>query len=356
MLHHLDVGNSDQDMKTGVRSPQAGALHVLFQDTPFKELVHTFQYLDTDKLIPFEKLTAETAMYWRVLAEFLAEQTAPGAEEWLESIMPELSPFCSYVRKYIMEQDKGDEDGNWEFVAKELIRMTLIYDLGDEVGRQNLSKLIKDLLTSSKSPVTFVSSLVEVFNKVVKNPQSRIDQVAEIISELKDPLDTDTGLTSPDIFFSAPDTPATTPNTRDNDELIRAKQLAIAKLRVNMNMMKDQLDEAVQNQNFLSAQEIKSKMDQLEEEQLMLEGQLAAAKAAGMAPACAPAVMTTPSVSAADQIDDSGPQPDDPAVTLKCLRLLVSTLQVTKTKTIIDKILMTLYTRTPPSPSSTTSC
>lgn len=82
-------------------------------------------------------------MYWRVLAEFLTEQTAPGAEEYLETIMPELSPFCSYVRKYIMELEKDEEDGNWEFVAKELIRMTLIYDLGDEVGRQNLCKLIK---------------------------------------------------------------------------------------------------------------------------------------------------------------------------------------------------------------------
>ena len=333
LLHHLDVGNSDQDTKPGPgsKSAQAGALYVLFQDTPFKELVTSFQYMDNDKLIPFDKLTAETAMYWRVLAEYLAEQTAPGAEEYLEMILPELSPFCQYVRKYIMDLDKDDEDGNWEFVAKELIRMTLIYDLGDEVGRQNLCKLIKDLLTSSKSPVTFVSALVEVFNKVEKNPQSRVDQVAEIISELKDPLDEEVP-GSPDIFHSAPETPVTSSSeSRDNEELIRSKQLQIAKVRVNMNLMKDQLDEAVASQNFLSAQEIKSKMDQLEEEQILLENQLSAAKAAGMAPTVVKPVGGSPVDNpAAGQLDNENPvdtNVDNPAVTLKCLRLLVSTLQ-----------------------------
>ena len=285
--------------------------------------MNSFQYLDTDKLIPVEKLTAETAMYWRVLAEFLAEQ---GAEEYLEMILPELTPFCQYVRKYVMDLDKDDEDGNWEFVTKELIKMTLIYDLGDEVGRQNLCRLIKDLLTSSKSPLTFVSSLVEVFNKVEKNPQSRVIQVAEIISELKDPLED--APSSPDLFHSAPDTPVVnTAEQAANDEVIRTKQLQIAKLRVNMNEMKDQLDEAVTSQNFIVAQEIKSKMDQLEEEQIVLENQLSAAKANGMAP---PASAVSPSDnSTAGQLDpsDQSIDPDNPKVTLKCLPLLVATLQ-----------------------------
>ena len=189
LLHHLDVGNSDQGTKQGAKNAPVGALNVLFMDTPYKELVASFQYQDTDKLIPYEKLTPETAMYWRVLAEFFADQNGPGAVEYLESILPELTPFCQYARRYILELEKEDEDVNWEFVAKELISMTTIYDLGDEVGRQNLCKLIKDLLSSTKTPVSFIPTLVTVFTKVEKNAQSRIDQVAEIISELKDPLD-----------------------------------------------------------------------------------------------------------------------------------------------------------------------
>ena len=32
------------------------------------------QYLDQNRLVPYDKLTAETAMYWRVLTQFLAKQ------------------------------------------------------------------------------------------------------------------------------------------------------------------------------------------------------------------------------------------------------------------------------------------
>jgi len=329
LLHHLDVGNSDQDTKQGAKSAPAGALNVLFMDTPYRELVNSFQYLDTDKLIPYEKLTPETAMYWRVLAEFFAEQNGPGAEEYLETILPELTPFCQYVRRYVLDLEKVDEDGNWEFVAKELISMTTIYDLGDEVGRQNLCRLVKDLLTSSKTPVTFIPTLVTVFTKVEKNTQSRIDQVAEIISELKDPMVADTVPSdgaSPE-YHSAPETPLQSP--AQDEELIRAKQLQIAKLRVEMNMLRDQLDEAVTGQNFLVAQQIKAKMDQLEEDQAKLEDQLSAAKAVGAAPPQSAATAeATPAVTAAQlDLSDSSPVFDNPAVTLKCLRLLVATLQ-----------------------------
>ena len=77
------------------------------------------------------------------------------------------------------EQDAGDKEDlvNWEFVAKELITITTIYNLGDKVGRGNLVLLLKELLCISKTPVSFVPVLVEVFSKVESNVQQRIDQV-----------------------------------------------------------------------------------------------------------------------------------------------------------------------------------
>ena len=50
-----------------------------------------------------------------------------------------------------MDLEIDDNDGKWGVVAKKLIRMTLIYDLGDEVGRQNLYKLkISSLQASAR--------------------------------------------------------------------------------------------------------------------------------------------------------------------------------------------------------------
>ena len=192
LLHHLDVGNSDQEVaaRAGARpSAPAGALNVLFNETAPRELVEQFQYLDTDKLIPYEKLTPETAMYWRVLTKYLRDE---GAEDCLEELLPELTPFCQYVRHYVLEMEKEDEDLNWEFVTRELVAITGVFDLADEVGRQHLVSLVKALLTSPRTPASFIPALVEVFTRVEKDPQSRVNQVAEVISELKDPMQSST--------------------------------------------------------------------------------------------------------------------------------------------------------------------
>jgi len=323
LLHHLDVGNADQDTKMGNKSAPAGALGVLFMETPYKELVNSFQYLNSNKLIPFENLSAESAMYWRVLAEYLNEQENVGAEEYLESILPELTPFCQYVRKYILEFDKNDEDTNWEFVANELIRLATIYDLGDEVGRQNLCKLVMELISSNKTPVSFIPNLVLVYTKIEKNAQTRIECVAEIISELNNPLDT--GLSN---IPSSPKEKAVQQAMPD-EEAIRAKQLQIAKLRVDMNILRDQLDEAVNDQNFMIAQDIKLRMDQLEEDQVVLEEQLVALKMVDNA-SDDTKDMTGETEDAQFDLSDHYQDPnsdDNPTVTLKCLRLLVATLQ-----------------------------
>ena len=97
--------------------------------------------------------TPETAMYWRVLTKYLRDE---GAEDCLELLLPELTPFCQYVRHYVLEMD---------FVARELVAITGVFDLADEVGRQHLVSLVKALLTSSRTPASFIPALVEVFTR-----------------------------------------------------------------------------------------------------------------------------------------------------------------------------------------------
>ena len=70
-----------------------------------------------------------------------------GTEECLEQILPELTPYCQYVRRFVLETERGAEELDWEFVARELIALTAVFDLGDEVGRRHLISLVKALLT-----------------------------------------------------------------------------------------------------------------------------------------------------------------------------------------------------------------
>ena len=94
---------------------------------------------------------------------------------------------------------------------------------------------------------------------------------------------------------------------RQDEEVMRAKQLQIAKLRVELNLLRDQLDEALTGKNFLIAQQIKVQMVRLKEEQAMMEDQLSTAKATGAAPpASASTVDPTPGAATAAQLDLNG--------------------------------------------------
>ena len=46
-------------------------LNVLFKNVPYKELVQNFRYVDENRLVPFDKLTPETVVYWKALTGFL---------------------------------------------------------------------------------------------------------------------------------------------------------------------------------------------------------------------------------------------------------------------------------------------
>merc|ERR1719234_544228 len=341
--------------RAGARpSAPAGALNVLFNETAPRELVEQFQYLDTDKLVPYEKLTPETAMYWRVLTKYLRDE---GAEDCLEQLLPELTPFCQYVRHYVLEMEKEDEDLNWEFVARELVAITGVFDLADEVGRQHLVSLVKALLTSPRTPASFIPALVEVFTRVEKDPQSRVNQVAEVISELKDPMQSSTqkGQSSTsadsDAFFDAAET--LSPSPKKNAAAVQlerdvlAKQMGIAKLRVAMNEAKEELGKAVAGQDFIRAQEVKATLDGLEEQLVVAEEELRVLKgtSAAAASALASEKQVAPEATSVPESDDEEVQGgevdlDNPTVTLKCLKLLTATLQDPK----ITSLNATLHT------------
>jgi len=121
-------------------------------------LVENFTCLDpSTKLIPKDQLNPETVTYWKNLTKFLNEEAREkGIEEadaYLEKVLPELSNFCDYVRKFFDDAVGGKSDGasaeegttsneaaedstddvDINFVGKALIEMTTYFDLSEEV-------------------------------------------------------------------------------------------------------------------------------------------------------------------------------------------------------------------------------
>ena len=138
-----------------------------------------------------------------------------------------------------------------------------------------------------------------------KNPQARIDQIAEVIAELKDPM----SQRPPRLTTSLQETVV------DNvdHKLIRTLQLKIAELQVKQSEHKDDLDAAISEEDFIKAQEVKTRMKAVIEQRKALETEVENEKG---------------KVMVVEKVVEHEEEPrDDPAVTLKCLKLLVATLQ-----------------------------
>ena len=91
---------------------------------------------------------------------------------------------------------------------------------------------MKALLTSSRTPASIIPALVEVFSRVEKDPQSRVNQVAVVISELKDPMQSSTQKgqapisAGSDTFFDAAET--LRPSPKKNAAAVQVTTCAIS--------------------------------------------------------------------------------------------------------------------------------
>ncbi|XP_068227080.1 condensin complex subunit 3 [Palaemon carinicauda] len=225
-------------------------LTTLFRENSFADMAENFG-LDADKrIIEYGQLRPESALYWRCFAQHLRNE---GAEEALETIIPDLSKFSNYVHEYaIMDpKDTGDEQEmavlcmEREFVMTQLIKMTMLYDLSDEVGRRSLDNLVRSLLISNKIEEALIKELVEVFSKL-HPPTSRVTQLAEIISEIREP---------------ATKTVVMVPVSDDEQ---RKKKMQAAKIKVRMNQIREEIEESARGLDFSKAQLLKEELEELE--------------------------------------------------------------------------------------------
>ncbi|KAJ8316952.1 hypothetical protein KUTeg_004856 [Tegillarca granosa] len=168
LLGSLDVESSLETCELAVQE--------LLKSSSPEELVEKFDLLDESIMIPLEKLTSESSMYWQTVCKYI-HSLGTEAEVHLEKVLPNCVEFCKYIQKKTVEK--------------------LFHDLlvADHVGH-NLVKYI-------------------------------IPQLCEI---------------------------------RDYSDNL------IAKIRVNLNELKEELDKVVNDQDFSRAAEIKQNISELEHE------------------------------------------------------------------------------------------
>ncbi|NXW62073.1 CND3 protein, partial [Eurystomus gularis] len=246
LLHRLDVENC-----TEVASP---VLNAVFSLSPLPDFVHNCKNLDSRKLIPLEDLTAENVLYWRCLCEYLKSKGEEG-EALLEEMLPETSVYADYLLSYLKNMpvltEEQKEDFNCfenlmtkEFIGQQLILIIDCIDTTEEGGRKHLFVTLQKILVLPTTPTALIPLLVERLLSIVKDDDKRIQIIAELISEVREPV--------------------VTVNQPVDDAEMRRREVKLAEIKMKIFEAKDALEECITLQDFNKAAVLKDTITELE--------------------------------------------------------------------------------------------
>ncbi|XP_014744494.1 PREDICTED: condensin complex subunit 3 [Sturnus vulgaris] len=246
LLHRLDVENCPE--------VAISVLNAMFSLSPLHDIVQNCKNLDSRKLIPLEDLTAENVLYWRCLCEYLKSKGEEG-EVVLEQVLPEPAIYADYLLSYLQNMpilsEEQKEDFNCfenlmtkEFIGQQLILIIGCMDTMEEGGRKYLLVILQKILILPSTSAALIPLLVERLLSIVKDEDKRIQIIAEIISEVREPI-------------VAVDQPV------DAAE-IRRQELKLAEIKVKLFEAKQALEECITLQDFNTASVLKEKITELE--------------------------------------------------------------------------------------------
>ncbi|GAB0100375.1 Condensin complex subunit 3 [Sergentomyia squamirostris] len=207
------------------------------------------------KCVPLTALNNDVAVYWEAAVVHLQDM------DELNAIQPELTIFCQYVEKFCdsihFEPDKWQQMKN-QHTLLSLLQIVAMYDLGDEVGRDNLKKLLRSLLTKYDLNEMNISVIVRIMEQIYPVAEDRLQVMVEIIQEI--------------LQFG--DANVTTIDSEMESTLLRAAdielQLKVSALKVKMMDLKEQENSCVQRKDYASAQKATEEWTQCNEEYVQL--------------------------------------------------------------------------------------
>ncbi|XP_060066514.1 condensin complex subunit 3-like [Ylistrum balloti] len=244
LLSSLDVETSTETCEL--------ALYALFKPSPLRELVDKLDLLSDDVLIPFDKLTCESAMYWQTLCKYIHSKGTEGEEE-LEKVLPNCLKLCEHISSFVDSLkaiDDLEDQVEKEFILKQLLLLVNFMELADNASRKAIEKLFHDILMADHIGHHLVKYLVPCLCEFRSSPDAVITYFAETISEIREPI--------------------TMVEMGMDEEAKRQNDLKIASLRVKLNQAKEELEEHVRNQDFSKAADLKAIISELDAEKSIL--------------------------------------------------------------------------------------
>uniref|UniRef100_A0A669EC27 Non-SMC condensin I complex, subunit G n=1 Tax=Oreochromis niloticus TaxID=8128 RepID=A0A669EC27_ORENI len=206
------------------------------------------------KNILTEDLTCENVLYWRALCEFIRSKGDDG-DEMLEQVLPDAATYADYLCGYLKavpvlsEEQRADFNQvelvmTKEFISHQLIHLIGCLDTNEEGGRKRVLAVLQDMLALPQTPSSLVFLLTEKLLNLIPDDHRRIQTVAEIISDVREPI-----------------TEASQP-VDENES--RRRQVQLAEVKVRILEAKQTLEDCISAQEFSRAAELKDTITDLE--------------------------------------------------------------------------------------------
>ncbi|XP_044759050.1 condensin complex subunit 3-like isoform X2 [Coccinella septempunctata] len=242
-----------------------------------------------DKLIPSQQLRLESVFYWAGVISYL-RKTEDG-EEYLESILPELTSFSNYIERVIKEKSSVamDEWENLEFqnILYQLFKISSGFDMSDEAGRKTFYALILQILTTNKFQQKVIDQILQVASLLNTNKGSLSIDLCQVISEIREPL----------------------MDELPSEEKLRKQNFEMTQLRVKIHQLEIDEEEALKKKDFQHAHIVQNEIEKCQKELDSLKNMYVVSEKVRVSK-------------------------DDPETLCRCLDILIGLLKITDAKDI----------------------
>lgn len=209
--------------------------------------------LDQDKIIAEDRLTVESALYWRCLVQHLHSLGTAKAEAHLDTIFPDLTVYCGYASKFVLSLDTTSDaldQLRHKLVSMQLVSLFLSADLADNAGRERLIDTVRRLFLSPKVDSLLIERLVKVLRHIFPQPEDTLKEVELLLPDIQAPL-----------------VNATQASQMEEEAYQQASvDVLVSKVKVQLNILREELEQSVEREDYQKAQETKLKIGKLEKE------------------------------------------------------------------------------------------
>ncbi|CAH2005911.1 unnamed protein product [Acanthoscelides obtectus] len=212
-------------------------LYIILRNTDLARLSGYVQIVD--KVVPYDQLNYETSCYWRTYIEYLHGK-GDYFEGEVERMIPELPYFSGHILGFCNSmKTKGlENDSEQQYILKQLFLMTKVFDYADVANRRCLNGLVQCVLRDLPLTTDTTEVVVSALERSIPLAAPRTHFVNEMISEIISPVDVETA--------------------------VQIHELT--QLKVQINCLNNDLDEAVQEKSYLRADALKKELEQKEVE------------------------------------------------------------------------------------------